>query len=57
MVFIEPEDKDLEPLRVHLEERRILIGQQNRPVRLVTHLDIDNAGIERVITAIHSYYR
>jgi len=35
MVFIEPEDKDLEPLRVHLEEQRILIGQQNRPVRLV----------------------
>jgi len=57
MVFIEPEDKDLEPLRVHLEKQRILIGQQNRPVRLVTHLDIDNAGIDRVITAIHSYYR
>ena len=44
MVFIEPEDKDLEPLRVHLEEQRILIGQQKRPVRLVTHLDIDSAG-------------
>jgi threonine aldolase len=57
MVFIEPEDKDLEPLRVHLEEQRILIGEQNRPVRLVTHLDIDNAGIDRVISAIHSYYR
>jgi threonine aldolase len=57
MVFIEPEDKDLEPLRVHLEEQRILIGQQNRPVRLVTHLDIDSAGIDRVISAIHSYYQ
>jgi threonine aldolase len=57
MVFIEPEDKDLELLRVHLEEQRILIGRQNRPVRLVTHLDVDNAGIDRVISAIHSYYQ
>jgi threonine aldolase len=57
MVFIEPQDRDLEPLRVHLQERRILIGQQNPPFRLVTHLDIDDAGIDRVVTAIHSYYR
>jgi threonine aldolase len=57
MVFIEPEDKDLEPLRVHLEEQQILIGRQNRPVRLVTHLDINDMGIDRAITAIQSYYR
>jgi len=57
MVFIKPQEKDLEPLRVHLQERQILIGQQNPPIRLVTHLDIDSAGIDRVITAIHSYYR
>jgi threonine aldolase len=57
MVFIEPQDRDLEPLRMHLQEQRILIGQQNPPLRLVTHLDIDGAGIDRVVTAIHSYYR
>jgi threonine aldolase len=57
MVFIKPQERDLEPLRVHLQERQILIGRQNPPIRLVTHLDIDSAGIDRVITAIHSYYR
>ena len=57
MVFIEPQDKDLEPLRVHLQEQRILIGKQKPPLRLVTHLDIDDTGIDRVVTAIHSYYR
>lgn len=57
MIFIEPQDKDLEPLRVHLQERRILIGKQNPPLRLVTHLDIDDAGINRVVMAIRSYYR
>ena len=57
MVFIEPQQKDLEPLRVHLQEQQILIGQQHPPLRLVTHLDIDDTGIDRVITAIRSYYR
>jgi threonine aldolase len=57
MVFIEPQEEDLEPLRMHLQEQRILIGRQNPPLRLVTHLDIDDAGIDRVVAAIDSYYR
>jgi threonine aldolase len=57
MVFIEPEAKDLEPLRLHLESHQIVIGRQKPRVRLVTHLDIDSAGIDRTITAIHSFYR
>jgi threonine aldolase len=57
MVFIEPEAKDLEPLRLHLQDQQILIGEQKPPLRLVTHLDIDVVGIDRTITAIHSYYR
>ncbi len=57
MVFIEPQESDLEPLRLHLEERRILIGRQNPPLRLVSHIDIDDAGIDRVVAAINSYYR
>ena len=57
MVFIEPADEDLEPLREHLEQQAVLIGRQKRPVRMVTHLDIDDAGIDRAIHAIRSYYR
>ena len=57
MVFIEPEAKDLEPLRQHLLRHRIEIGHQGPRVRLVTHLDIDNTGIDRAITAFQSYYR
>ena len=57
MVFIEPEAKDLEPLRQHLQQHRVEIGHQGPRVRLVTHLDIDSAGIDRAITAFQSYYR
>lgn len=57
MVFIEPRAQDLEPLRQHLLRHRVEIGQQSPRVRLVTHLDIDDAGIDRAITAFHSYYR
>jgi len=57
MVFIEPAEKDLEPLRLHLEDRQVLFGHQKPPIRMVTHLDIDDAGIERAIEAIRSYYR
>jgi len=56
MVFIEPRADDLEPLRLHLEARQVLFGHQKPPIRLVTHLDIDDAGIERAIEAIRSYY-
>jgi threonine aldolase len=57
MVFIEPEAGDREALSRYLRERRILIGRQNPLIRLVTHLDIDSAGIDRAITAIHSFYQ
>ena len=57
MVFIEPEAKDLEPLRQHMLEHCIEIGHQSPRIRLVTHLDIDAAGIDRAITAFHSYFR
>ena len=57
MVFIEPQATDLEPLRRHLLQQQVEIGHQGPRVRLVTHLDIDSAGIDRAITAFHSYYR
>jgi threonine aldolase len=57
MVFIEPAAADLEPLAQHLRQQGVEIGQQSPRVRLVTHLDIDDAALDRAITAFHSYYR
>jgi len=57
MVFIEPALTDIEPLRLHLESQQVLIGHQNPPIRMVTHLDIDDDGIELAIAAIRSYYQ
>ena len=57
MVFIQPPQKDLEPLRVHLQDQGVVIGQQNPPFRLVTHLDINDDGVDRAVAAIQSYYR
>ena len=56
MVFIEPRAEDLEPLRLHLEARQIQFGHQKPPLRMVLHLDIDDAGVERAVAAIRSYY-
>ena len=57
MVFVSPRAADLEPLRQHLIEQGVEIGHQSPRIRLVTHLDIDDAGIDRAVTAFHSYYR
>lgn len=56
MVFIEPPLEQIEPLRRHLEQQRVNIGRQSPRIRLVTHLDIDDAGIERAIAAIRGFY-
>jgi len=57
MVFIEPAAEDLEPLRQHLLQNGVEIGRQSPRIRLVTHLDVDAAGIDRAISAFHSYFR
>ncbi len=57
MVFLTPETKDLEPLALHLRAQGVEIGRQRPRIRLVTHLDIDASGIDRAITAFHSYFR
>jgi hypothetical protein len=56
-VFIEPDQEDNEALSLHLQKQGVLIGIQKPPIRLVTHLDIDDVGIDRVITAVDSFYR
>ncbi|MGD2171289.1 MAG: low-specificity L-threonine aldolase [Gammaproteobacteria bacterium] len=57
MVFVEPREADCAPLAEHLRARGVEIGNQRPRLRLVTHLDIDDAGIERAIDAFRSYYR
>ncbi len=57
MVFVEPAVDEVAALRAHLEARGVLIGRQDPPLRLVTHLDVDDAGIERAIDAFRSFYR
>ena len=56
MVFVEPRGDDCEPLAAHLRERGVEIGNQHPRLRLVTHLDVDDDGIERAIDAFRAYY-
>jgi threonine aldolase len=56
MVFIEPPVADIEPLRRHLQGCQVIIGRQAPRIRMVTHLDVDDAGIERAIAAIRGFY-
>ena len=57
MVFVEPRAEDIPPLSAHLRERGIEIGEQAPRIRLVTHLDIDDAGLDRAIDGFRSFYR
>jgi threonine aldolase len=56
MVFVEPRAQDIAPLTRHLRDRGVEIGNQAPRLRLVTHLDIDDNGIERALDAFRSYY-
>ena len=57
MVFIDPPVEQYEALNQHLREHRVIPGDIESPTRLVTHLDIDDSAIERVIEAFQSFYR
>lgn len=57
MVFVEPRLEDIEPLTRHLRQHDVEIGRQSPRLRLVTHLDIDSAGIDRAISAFQTFYR
>ncbi|MGJ8527198.1 low-specificity L-threonine aldolase [Maritalea sp.] len=55
MVFIEPAQKDIEPLRQHLGKRGInLAGGEY--IRIAIHLDINDDGITRIVDGFKSYY-
>ncbi len=55
MVFIEPSEKDIEPLRQHLAQRGINMGGGSY-IRLVMHLDIDDDGLTRIVDGFKSYF-
>jgi threonine aldolase len=57
MVFIDVPAQRLRELDVHLREAGVRISIGYLPtLRLVTHLDVDNAGIERVVDAFRSFF-
>ena len=57
MVFATLPGERLAELFAHLEARRIRVFTRGPALRLVTHLDIDDAGLERAIGAFQDFYR
>ena len=57
MVFIDPPADRYQALSDHLQKNGVLVGRFESPVRLVTHLDINDDHIERAIDVFHAFYR
>jgi len=56
MVFIDVAADRLEALRAHVEARRLRLSIGHLPrIRLVTHLDIDDAAVERVVEVLGAF--
>ncbi len=55
MLFLEFAPAHTAPLAAFLKERGILVLARN-PMRLVAHLDVDGAGVERAIAAFKQYF-
>lgn len=56
MVFIEPKQSDQSSLMQHLQNHHILIGAPVPIARLVTHLDISEADIDKVVEVLRDFY-
>jgi threonine aldolase len=56
MVFVSVAGTRLVALAAHLQARGILILARSPTVRLVTHLDVDAAGVERALAAIGDFF-
>lgn len=57
MVFIDVQPERLLDLAAHMQARRVRISIGNLPtLRLVTHLDVDDVGITRVVDAFRSFF-
>lgn len=55
MLFLTMPGVDRGALRAFMAERRILLLEMH-PLRIVTHLDVDRAGIERTISAFREFF-
>ena len=55
MVFVKVAPERLEDFAAHCERNQVLIRVRN-PNRLVTHLDIDSAGIDRTIDVMSGFF-
>ena len=56
MLFVTLPGERLAQLQAHLEAHRVRIAARGPVLRLVTHLDIDDAGVERAIAAFRAFY-
>ena len=56
MVFVRPPPDRIQGLAEYLKARGVLVLAAPR-LRLVTHLDVDDDGIERAVAAFGSYFR
>ena len=56
MVFMTLPDGSAEPLRKYLSERGILLGDGERTIRLVTHLDIDVDAVDQLAIEINNFF-
>lgn len=57
MVFFNPGDGHHIPLSAYLQKRGILIGAQEPEIRMVTHLDINEASINILTQEMENYYK
>ena len=55
MVFLQLAEGDVEPLSRHLKEQGVVV-LPGRRMRLVTHLDVDAAGIARALSAFQGHF-
>ena len=56
MVFMNLPDGSAEPLRKYLSERGILLGDGERTIRLVTHLDVDVDAVDQLAIEINNFF-
>ena len=56
MVFMSPDGVDLDAFTAFLADRGIIVGGRYGTLRWVTHLDIDDAAIERVRVACEEFF-
>ena len=56
MVFMKLPDGSAEPLRKYLSERGILLGDGERTIRLVTHLDVDVDAVDQLTIEINNFF-